>query len=311
VAAHFVTLFDSGFLAAGLCLHASLVKHAAPFRLWILCMDDLVHEQLTLLALPYVTLVPLRDVETDALRGIRAGRTPVEYFWTLTPFTPQVVFDRDPAVQQVTYLDADLYFLASPRILLDELAAAGKSVLITDHAYAPEYDQTSTAGRFCVQFLTVRRTAGGLKVLRWWQDRCVEWCFDRVEDGKFGDQKYLDDWPKRFGEHVHVVRQVEKTLAPWNVRHVEQRGKLAPVFYHFHSLRILSRHKARLYGGYRVGPGGLALYRHYVQQLAASLRLIESRHLEVKYLPARPSSGWLRSLKSRLTGRGDVFARLG
>lgn len=308
---HFVTLFDSHFLVLGLCLHASLLKQAEPFHLWILCMDELVEAQLRQLALPHVSLIPLREVETDALLRIKPGRTLVEYCWTHTPFASQFVFDRDPAVQQVTYVDADLYFFAAPQILLRELESTGKSVLITAHAYGPEYDQTTTSGRFCVQFMTVRRTEGGLKVLRWWQERCLEWCFDRVEDGKFGDQRYLDDWPDRFGDDVHVVRQVEKTLAPWNVRHIEQQfPPLAPVFYHFHSLRIVSRHKVRLYAGYRVGRDGRALYRHYIGRMVESMQLLESRQMEVRYLPSQRSSTPWRSLKGWLTGGGEVFARL-
>ncbi len=85
--------------------------------------------------------------------------------------------------------------------------------------------------------------------MRWWQERCLEWCFARYEDGKFGDQVYLDQWPTLFGDRVHVVRQVEKTLAPWNVRHFAKktRSRLEPVFYHFHALRLLAaRREARL-----------------------------------------------------------------
>ena len=111
------------------------------------------------------------------------------------------------------------------RILLKELDESGKHVLITEHAYAPEYDRAHDSGRFCVQFLTFDRSDSAREVMRWWQDRCVEWCFARYENGKFGDQVYLDQWPTLFGDRVHIVRQVEKTLAPWNVLYFSRTAR--------------------------------------------------------------------------------------
>src|SRR6266545_3078720 len=155
---HFVTLFDSNFLPAGMCLHDSMMEHAYPFHLWIVCMDELVEKQLRHLGLPHVSLIPLREAETNALLAVKGDRAREEYCWTLTPFTPQFVFNRDQSALRVTYLDADIFFFASTRILLDEFEASRKHVLITEHAYAPEYDYTTTCGRFCVQFMTFRRT---------------------------------------------------------------------------------------------------------------------------------------------------------
>ena len=71
-----------------------------------------------------------------------------------------------------------------------------------------------------VQFMTFRRDARGLEALHWWRDRCIEWCYYRVEDGKLGDQKYLDDWPERF-DGVHVLEHPGGGLAPWNVENYE------------------------------------------------------------------------------------------
>ena len=158
---HFVTLFDRNFLPMGLCLHGSMISHAQPFHLWILCMDEFVESQLRELNLPNVSLLPLSEVETKALKGVKNGRTKGEYCWTLTPFAPQFVFARDEKISRVTYLDTDLYFFGSPKLLLDEFSGSNKDVLITEHAFAPEYDKSAKSGKYCVQFMTFRRTEGG------------------------------------------------------------------------------------------------------------------------------------------------------
>lgn len=275
---HFVTLFDSNFLPMGLCLHNSMMEQAQPFHLWILCMDELVEKQLRQLDLPHVSLIPLREVETKALLDVKGGRTQGEYCWTLTPFTPQFVFDRDEKILRVTYLDADLFFFAPPRILIDEFETSGKHVLITEHAYAPEYDKTEKSGKFCVQFMTFRRTEAGIKVMRWWQDRCLEWCFFRDEDGKLGDQKYLNDWPERFPAEVHVLRQTERTLAPWNAAYfLDREHACVPVFFHFQNFRVLSERKMRWCRGFKIGVGAVQYYQRYSSEIINSLVLIRDR----------------------------------
>jgi hypothetical protein len=298
---HFVTLFDSNYLPMGLCLHRSLMQQAQPFHLWIVCMDDLAAEQLHTLKLPNVSVLPLADVETPALLAVKPTRSRGEYCWTLTPFTPQFVFDRDASVERVTYLDADVFLFASPQILLRELEQSGKDVLITPHAYAPEYDRSATSGIFCVQFMTFLRSSGGLGVLRWWQDRCIEWCYARHEDGKFGDQKYLDDWPQRFPSQVHVLQQVEKTLAPWNVeRFLHADSTLMPVIYHFHSLKIVSASRILLFRDYRIR-AGRSLYDCYVHAVTAVFLQMKALGMPVPVIASQTRKlDFLREWKRRL-----------
>ena len=296
---HFVTLFDNNFLPIGLCLHASLLKHGEPFHLWILCMDETVEQNLQRLALPHVSLISLREVEDQRLLEVKPTRSRGEYCWTLTSFTPQFVFDRDPRVQRVTYLDADLFFFAPPKLLLDEFEHSGKHVLITEHAYDPRYERFGRAkrgGRFCVQFMTFRRSLESTKVMRWWQERCLEWCYARVEDGKFGDQKYLDQWPELFGPEVHILKQKEKTLAPWNVAYYEKlgHGQVAPVFYHFHGFRILSPNELLLYSGYRVGNAAAHLYEAYINTLHQAIAELKQAGIAIPCLPRR--NDWIGRL---------------
>ena len=241
------------------------------YVLWILCVDDETYEVLVRLDLPNVRRLKLSDLETPELLDVKSGRTIGEYCWSLTPFAPRFVFEADPTAERVTYIDADLWFRKHPKKLFDELDASGKHVLITDHAYAPEHDQSATSGQFCVQFMTFTRD-GGETVRKWWEERCVEWCFARFEDGKFGDQKYLDDWPERFGDVVHVLRDKELALAPWNASRFPYGNA---VFYHFHGLRLISENKIEI-GNYFL-PNALRrdVYQAYYEDMRKALEQLK------------------------------------
>jgi hypothetical protein len=141
-----------------------------------------------------------------------------------------------------------MFFYEDPDVLIREMGH--QSVLITEHRYTPRYDKTALSVKYCVQFVTFKNDERGLAVLRWWRSACLEWCYNRHEDGKFGDQKYLDDWTTRF-EGVHVLRHLGGGLALWNIqqysvtalgRELLCRDKrtgeeFSPVFYHFHYLK--------------------------------------------------------------------------
>ncbi len=306
-AEHYVTLFDNNFLPMGLCLHASLMRHGGAFVLWIVCMDELAGRNLRALNLPHVRLIPLAEAETGELRAVKPTRSRGEYCWTITPLTPDFVFARDPAVKRVTYIDADLFFFATPASLFAELDGAGKDVLITEHAFAPEYESSALNGRFCVQFVTFRRTPAAARVLAWWQARCIEWCYGRHEDGKFGDQKYLDQWPALFGDTVHILQDRDQALAPWNADYRLHRhpagAAYRPAFYHFHGLRIIAPHRVKLFGGHRVRYAR-PLYLDYVAAMQAAAAQLKAAGIALPFLPEAPESlRWLRNLKRRALGR--------
>lgn len=274
---HYVTLFDSLFLPQGLALHMSMERHVKDYTLWILCVDDIAYEVLTKLNLPNVRLLQLSQLETTELLSVKPTRSKGEYCWTLTPFAPRFVFEADSSLQRVTYIDADLWFRKDPAPIFKEFNGAGKHVLITDHAYLPEYDSSATSGQYCVQFMIFTRK-GSEVVRRWWEERCIEWCYARVEGGKFGDQKYLDDWPERFVDFVHVLHDKELTLAPWNAMRFPYGRS---VFYHFHGVRIVSDNKIN------IGPSPLpkCLIQNVYQPYFSDLKIVimALSHVEFQY----------------------------
>lgn len=275
---HYVTLFDSLFLPQGLALHMSMERHVKDYTLWIICVNDETYEVLTRLSLLNVRLLQLSQLETKELLRVKPIRSKGEYCWTLTPFAPRFVFEADEEVKRVTYLDADLWFRMSPEPIFNELKYSQKSILITDHAYSPKYDQSNVSGRYCVQYITFSRDIPAEKVRVWWEDRCIEWCFARFEDGKFGDQKYLDQWPKLFSNHVHILIEKSFTQAPWNTDRFKYE---AAIFYHFHGLRIEIKKKGNVIVhlfNYRIPRDFIKnIYEPYLCDLRKSISLLNEK----------------------------------
>jgi len=184
-------------------------------------------------------------------------------------------------------LDADVFFFKSPQPIIQEFESSGKSVLITEHAYDKDCDQTENSGTFCVQFMTFVRDASE-PVQRWWAERCLEWCYSRHEDGKFGDQKYLDDWPVRFPDFVHVLQMKNAIQAPWNAKRFSCSDAIA---WHFQGLRIQGK-QILWYEGYDI-PRDVQekIYIPYISQLENILQIFSLFLVQKK-----PKSKWLSML---------------
>jgi hypothetical protein len=239
---YYCTYFDQRFLSRALALYHSLVRCGGEFKLWALCLDDASYHALRELRLAYVEPIRLADLEADdpGLAAVKASRTLVEYYFTCTPSLPLYVLRRAPEVDLVTYLDADLFFFADPEPLFEELE--GASIGIIPHRYSSQARDRERFGRYNVGWISFRRDEAGLACLGWWRERCLEWCYARVEDDRYADQKYLDQWPERFAG-VREIGHKGANLGPWNLANyaVTARGGAVWVdeqpllFYHFSS----------------------------------------------------------------------------
>jgi hypothetical protein len=268
---HFVTLFNSLFLPQGLALHISMQRHIKTYVLWVLCVDDEVYRILDQLKMPNMRLLKLSELETKDLIKVKNDRSIGEYCWTLTPFAPRFVFEADKSVKRVTYLDADLWFRKNPIDIFKEFRASDKQVLITDHGYAPEYDQSAKSGRYCVQFMTFNRE-GCEDVRKWWEEQCIMWCYARYEDNKFGDQKYLEKFVDLFSNDVHILEDKGLALAPWNATRFPYYPS---IFYHFQSFRIRGS-RAQLVKYYRIPSVVYSqIYQPYLEDIANALDIIK------------------------------------
>lgn len=276
---NFCTLFNANYLSRGLAVYESLLAVCPDFHLYVFAFDDKTYDYLKKLNAEKLTPVSLKEFEDEELLRIKPTRSAAEYCWTCTPSTILYALKKY-GLENCTYIDADMYFYSDPAVLINEMK--GKSVMITEHRYTPAYDQTATSGKYCVQFVTAFNNAEGLEVMNWWRNACIEWCYARHEDGKFGDQKYLDDWTSRFS-CVHELQHLGGGIAPWNVQQYEferRNGKIKgreiksgkefeAVFFHYHGLKFYDGDIVSLTdAGYAINKGVIELFfKPYVRAL--------------------------------------------
>jgi hypothetical protein len=242
----YCTYFDHHYLTRGLTMFKSLRRWQPDCELWVLCLSPECLAALKAMAVPGLTLVTLDEFEAgDAdLQASKLNRSTVEYYFTCSPSILLYVLTRCPEAESITYLDADLFFFGNPAPLHETARRA--SVSIIPHRFAPRLRYLEEYGRYNVGWLTFQRDANALACLQWWRERCIEWCYDRLEPGRFADQKYLDEWPQRF-QGVQELSQKGANLAPWNLANygigASNRALTVDgeplIFYHFHRLRPL------------------------------------------------------------------------
>jgi len=242
---NFCTLFDSNYLAKGLALYYSLEKNCDNFHLYIFAFNEKSRIYLENKKLEHATVISLKQFEDIELLKVKPKRTIAEYCWTSTSSTILYCLNNYD-IDSCTYLDSDLYFYTSPDILFQEIGNA--SIAFTRHNYHFLYNQNKTNGEYCVQFMFFRNDELGLAALKWWRGKCLEWCYNYLEDGKFGDQGYLYELIEKF-DNVHIINNEGAGMAPWNLLKYKElintkyfyvnkaiNKEFRLVFFHFHYL---------------------------------------------------------------------------
>lgn len=278
---NFCTLFDSNYLARGISLYESLKQRCATFHLYVVAFDDIAYNYLQTAGMENLTAIRLSDFEDEELLKVKPTRSVAEYCWTCTSSAILYCINTYN-LPSCTYIDADMIFYQDPRILIEE--AGTKSIMITEHGYTEDYGQFRTNGIYCVQFMYFKNDSRGMTALKWWRERCLEWCYAYPEDGKFGDQKYLDDWTTRF-EGVHVLAHRGGGVAPWNLQqysfsqagdnititHQATKKTYPLVFFHFHGLKFYTDNKVSCSGTlYEINDAVKdMIYKPYIKELLA------------------------------------------
>ena len=286
----YCTFFDHNYLSRAVLMIKSLRQFDPNTPIYVLTLSELCEQILHELGLTNVKTIPLADLEQayPELTPLKKTRKLIEYYFTLSPFLPHYLFSKVTG-DRLTYIDGDLYFYTSPRPVLDSLAEA--SVAITPHRFSFEYRNHVQYGLFNVAWISYRRCPEGLQCLNDYKADCTEWCFDRVEEGRFGDQKYLDKWPDRY-PNLKIINDKGFNLAIWNVNNYIIRVKDGIVmvdddplvFYHFASTVLLPNGQVKVPLLPRGGRSQAVLLENVIHPYERKLK--EQRYLLEQRFPA-------------------------
>lgn len=275
----FFTYCDRRYAARGLAGVESLRKFDSKSRLCWIALD-----QPAFSAVRYYDHFKIEPILVPIGKRTQGDRTLI---WKHTAQNFLRVLNKTSPRSWTIYFDADVLFLSDPDRLLRRIETSGKSFFVSRHDYAPEYNDSASRGKYCVQFVAVKNNPVGREFCGWWDRKIREGCTDQAGPG-FGDQKCLDEIPDGLRRHQFDRSPAGLFAAPWNARRwnsaISQRRS---VLYHFQGFRFVGRSWYIQKSRYRLGPAAKKLYRTYAAQVAAFSRTLE---ILVPQFPL-PSSG--------------------
>ena len=265
-------LFDKNYSVKGLSMIQSLQKFDPSACVYILALDTYTERLIGGLSQDNINLITLREIEDQDVLVAKANRGLVEYYWTLSSVLTSYVFKQfNQQFDTLTYLDSDIFFYSDPRVIFSQINAES-SCIITPHNFSERLKDRIVNGKFCVQWVTFANNKEGERILFDWRSNCLDWCYYKLEDGKMGDQKYLDYWESQYSG-VIIDKNLGAGVAPWNYEDMEFSIKdgrifannLPVIFYHFHQFTQVGIDKfdrlSKFYTDVRAAPD--EIYREY------------------------------------------------
>jgi hypothetical protein len=185
------------------------------------------------------------EARDQDLLAARETRSAGEYISAVRPcFLLRLLEDEQPSA--LVYVDADLMFFADPDPFRRELDAASVVLVPQWHSDAKRH-LDEVYGIYNAGTIAFRSDADALDTVRRSREQCLEWTGFTPQPGRFGNQRYLNEWPME-QRGVRVASHIGLGVAPWNVDGYELARGTRPgevlvegvplVFYHYSGVSI-------------------------------------------------------------------------
>lgn len=245
------TLCSNNYLAQAKTLGDSLIEHNPEYRFVIGLVDKKVAD------IDYDFFSPHEVVEAEFtgipnFDDLSQRYDIIELNTAVKPFFFKYLFQTNPEVRGVLYLDPDMLVFSSLEQIYADLDV--HSLVLTPHilnpipldGHEPCENVFLTYGTYNLGFIGVANEPEGRRFLDWWGERTHALGYIKTEQGMFVDQLWLNLAPVFF-DNVKVSLDPGLNVSYWNLqeRAICRRNnayfinnEFPLVFYHFSSYRF-------------------------------------------------------------------------
>lgn len=227
------TTFCRNYLPKAAVLAKSL-KEVMPDVTFVACLVEREIPEAAKAIAAFDRIVLARDLGFERFENFLFRHSMVEASTAIKGRLLEVLLDDEAATAAggacgVVYLDPDVQVF-SRLAEMEQLLAGGAEIVLTPHLTQPEAKDTRDAtldairqnevcalrhGVFNLGFLALAPGPESRRFLAWWSSRLAEFCVDRLEEGIFTDQKWIDLAPGFFT--TEILRHPGYNVAPWNL----------------------------------------------------------------------------------------------
>lgn len=214
----YFTLCSNNYLPFAKVLGASL-KELKPETRFIIGLVDKLDPKVDYSDCNDFEILPCFELGYAEFEGMLSRYNIIEFNTAVKPFYFEYLFNRNPEVEKIYYIDPDIVFYQSPDLLEKEWGNA--EILLTPNLiYLPKKTSTGELtslrhGMNNLGFLGLKKGEEAFKLISWWKERLTYHCRIEKCQGVFVDQKWID-LASLFFDKIKSVKHPGWNMGWWN-----------------------------------------------------------------------------------------------
>jgi hypothetical protein len=221
------TIVSPNYLAYARTLSDSYLQQHPGHRFFVLIVADLPLSDRAKFEGMTCTPVMLNEIGLEDVRSTAMMYDILELNTNVKPtFLKHLL--RTYGIDQLTYLDPDIFIYRPLTPVFEALNSS--SAVLTPHITQPIHDDQQPSeqdhlynGTYNLGFISVRHDEEALRLLDWWERRCLDNGFSEGRTGLFVDQKWMNLAPGLFS-NIAILRHLGCNMAYWNLHERQLSG---------------------------------------------------------------------------------------